>query len=215
MLAVVGNTDYCSAPAGSVLFDGVIPIINNSTTWAGQLLVFRTPSGTALSITFTFKRPTSVNGTRIPFTGVSSIDVVMFTCPSRHHARTIGITFKDNKKNIIENISFTAYTSCDHAITIRTSDKFFTSSNETTLVFFGEQGPSVHLIYLAEVTFYSSSDNHGTVGPIIPATSPRRYSTATTSTKNTSMLMYWNLENAVSIMRLVYCVLYLLKIRQK
>ena len=203
MLAIFNNGDYCGAPASSVLFDGVIPIINNSTMWAGQLLTFS--SSTTLSITFTFMPPTSVNGTRIPFTGVSSIDVVLFTCPSRYHARTTGIVFKDKKK-IIENISFTGYTSCDHAITIRTSDNFSTSSNGITLVFFGEQGPSVHLIYLAEVTFYSIHDNHGTVGPIISATSPKRNSSATTSTKNTSMLMYWNLENAVSILRLIYFV---------
>ena len=183
------NGDFCRAPASSVLFDGVIPIINNSTTWARQLLTFSMHGGNTLSITFIFMAPTSVNGTRIPFTGVSGIEIVMFNnCPSRYHGRTIGIVVKDNKR-ILENISFTGYTSCDHMIRICTSVYFSTSSNEITLVFIGEQGPSVYLIYLAEVTFYSSHDNHGTVGPITSSTTPRNNYTATTSAKNTSMLM--------------------------
>ena len=106
------NGDLCMAPASSVLFDGVIPIINNSTTWARQLLTFNTTSN-SLSITFTFM-PSSL-------TGVSGIEVVMFNCPSRYHARTIDIVVKDNIKGIIENISFTDYTSCDHVIRICTS----------------------------------------------------------------------------------------------
>ena len=187
MLAVVRNGEVCQAPASSVLFDGVIPIIN-STTWAGQLLTFSTPSST-LSMTFIFMPPTSVNGTRIPFTGVSGIDIVMFNCSSRYHARTIDIVVMDNNERIFENISFTEYTSCDHLIRISTADDFYTSSNEIKLVFTAESGPSVYSIYLAEVTFYSIHDNNGTVGPIISSTSPRRNS-ATTSTKNTSMLMY-------------------------
>ena len=193
-IIAVRDGELCMAPASSVLFDGVIPTINNSTTWASttwarQLLTFSTGSNT-LSITFTFMAPTSVNGTRIHFTGVSGIDIVMFNCPSRYHARTIDILVEDNNERIFENISFTEYTSCDHLIRISTSDRFYTSSNEIKLVFTAESGPSVFLIYLAEVTFYSIRDNHGTVGPIISSTSPRRNSTATTSTKNTSMLMY-------------------------
>ena len=183
---IVGNVDFCMAPASSVLFDGVIPTINNSTTWARQLLTFSTPS-TTLSITFIFMPPTSVNGTRIPFTGVSGIEIVMFNCPSRYHGRTIGIVVKD--KGIIESFSFTEYTSCDHMIRICTSVDFYTSSNEITLVFIGEQGPSIYLLYLAEVTFYSIHDNHCTVDPITSSTTPRRNSTATTTTKSTSMLM--------------------------
>ena len=184
------NGEFCMAPASSVLFDGVVPTINNCITSAGQLLTFSTHSGSTLSITFTFMSPTSVNGTIIPFTGVSSIDVVLFTCPSRYHARTIGIVVKDNIQGLLENISFTGYTSCDHVIRICTSDNFYTSSNEITLVFIGEQGPSVYLIYLAEVTFYSIHDNHCTVDPITSSTTPRRNYSATTTTKSTSMLMY-------------------------
>ena len=42
--------DLCMAPTSSVLFDGVIPIINNSTMWAGQLLtLFSMPSHFAIS----------------------------------------------------------------------------------------------------------------------------------------------------------------------
>ena len=178
--------DFCMAPTSSVLFDGVIPIIN-STMWARQLLTFSTPK--TLSITFAFMSPTSVNGTRIPFNGVSGIDIEMFNCPSRYHARTVGIVVKDNER-IFQNFSFTEYTSCDHLIRISTSDNFYIPSNEITLLFIGKQGPPVHLIYLAEVTFYSIRDNHSTVGPIISSTSPGRNSTATTSTKITSMLMY-------------------------
>ena len=186
---MVMNGDFCRAPASSVLFDDVIPIINNSTTWARQLLTFSMPSGTTLSITFTFMPPTSVNGTTIPFTGVSGIEIVMFNCPSRYHGRTIGIVVQDNNGKI-ENIYFTGYTSCDHMIRICTSHDFYTSSNEITLVFIGEQGLSVYLIYLAELSFYSIDDNHCTVDPITSSITPRRNSNATTSTKSTSMLMF-------------------------
>ena len=187
----VRDGELCMAPANSVLFDGVIPIINNCTTWARQLLTFSMPSGNTLSITFTFIPQSSVNGTRIPFTGVSGIEIVMFNCPSRYHATAIGIVVKDNTNgDILEDISFTGYTSCDHMIRICTSDDFYTNSNEITLVFIGEQGPSVYLIYLAEITFYSIHDNHCTVDPITSSTTPRRNSTATTTTESTSMLMY-------------------------
>ena len=196
---IVGNDEFCMAPASSVLFDGVIPTISNSTTWAGQLLTFSLPSGNTLSITFTFMPPTSVNGTRIPFTGVSRVEIVMFNCPSRYHGRTIGIVVKDNNERIFESISFTDYTSCDHLIRIYTSDNFHISSNEIKLVFTGEKGPSVYLIYLAEFTFYSIHDKYTTVGPTTSSATPRRNYTATTSTKNTSMLNIWNLENAVSL----------------
>ena len=188
-IIIVGNDEFCMAPASSVLFDGVIPIINNSTTWAGQLLTFNITSN-SLSITFAFKPPTSVNGTRIPFTGVSGIDIVMFNCPSIYHGRTIGIVVKDNTRKLHKNISFTEYTSCDQVIRICTAENFYTSSNEITLVFIGEQGPLVYLLYLAEVTFYSTSDNHCSVGPITSATTPRRNYTATITTNNLSMLMY-------------------------
>ena len=185
---IVGNDEFCMAPASSVLFDGVTPIINNSTIWARQLLTFNTADET-LSFTFIFMAPTSVHGTRIPFTGVSGIEIVMFNCPSTYHGRIIGIVVKDNTRKL-NNISFTEYTSCDQVIRICTAENFYTSSNEITLVFIGEQGPSVYLLYLAEVTFYSTSDNHCSVGPITSSTTPRRNYTATTTTNNISMLMY-------------------------
>ena len=185
---IVRNDEFCMAPASSVLFDGVIPIINNSTTWwPRQLLTFNITSN-SLSITFIFMAPTSVNGTRIPFTGVSGIEIVMFNCPSRYHGRTIGVLVKDNE-GILENISFTGYTSCDHVIRICTSYGFSTSSNKIIIEFIREKGRSVYLLYLAEVTFYGSSDYHRTVSPITSSTTPRRNYTATTTTKSTSMLM--------------------------
>ena len=177
----VSNEEFCMAPASSVLFDGVIPMITCSTTWARQLLTFSTVRNT-LTITFTFMSTTSVNGTRIPFTGVSGIEVVMFNCPSKYHARTTSIVFKDNNGVILQHTSFVNYTSCDHVIRICTSNRFYTSSNEITLEFIREPGPQVYLMYLAEVTFYSSSDNYCTVGPITTSATPR--STGTTTTTN-------------------------------
>ena len=100
-VVIAANNELCRAPASSVLFDGVIPMITCSTTWARQLLTVRTGSN-ALPITFTFMSPTSVNGTRIPFTGVSGIEVVMFNCPSKYHARTTSIVVKDNNGGILE-----------------------------------------------------------------------------------------------------------------
>ena len=165
MIVTFRNGDNCMAPASSVLFDGIIPFNN----WARQLLAFYT-SGNTLSITFIFMSPTSVNGTRIPYIGVTGIEVVMFNCPSRYHATTASIVVKDNTGGIIEDISIADYVSCDHLIRIGTSNNFYTSSSEITLEFTGELGPSVYLIYLAEVTFYSNHDNHYIVGPI---TTPR------------------------------------------
>ena len=184
----VGGQYSCMAPASSVLFDGVIPIINNSKTWARQLLTISTPSGTPLSITFIFMPRTSVNGTRIPFTGVSGIEVVMFNCPSRYHAITIVV--KGNNEGILEHFSIANYTSCDHLIRICTANTFHTSSNEIIIEFNGMQGVPVYLLYLAEVTFYSSKDNHCTVGPNTSSTTPKRNSTSKITTTNTSMLMY-------------------------
>ena len=177
-IAIVADGELCRAPASSVLFDGVIPIINNSTTWARQLLTFNTNSNTALFI-FAFMPPT----------GVSGIEIVMLNCPSRYHTRTTGIVVKDNEL-VLEEFNITRYTSCDHVIRICTSDGFSTSSNNIKIEFIKEKGPSVYFLYLAEITFYSTSDYHCPVGPTTSSTSPRRNSTATTFTKNTSMLTY-------------------------
>ena len=193
-ITIVRDDEVCRAPASSVLFDGVIPIINNSTTWAGQLLTFSTPSRTALSITFTFMPPT----------GVSDIEIVMFNCPSRYHTRTTGIVVKGNEI-VLEEFNITGYTSCDHVIRICTSDGFSTSSNNIKIDFIGEQGPSVYVLYLAEITFYSTSDYHCPVGPTTSSTSPRRNSTATTFTKNTSMLTYMEFRERCFNF---YCTLY-------
>ena len=187
-ILIVRNGEFCRVPASSVLFDGVIPIINNSTTWAGQLLTFNTTSD-SLSITFIFMPPTSVNGTRIPFTGVSGIEVVMFNCPTIYHARTTSIVFKDNREGgILEHISTDNYT--DHVIRICTSDNFYTSSNEIIIEFVRQPGVPVYLLYLAEVTFYSSHNNHCTVGSITTSTILRSTSTTTSTTNNISKLMY-------------------------
>ena len=174
----VRNGDFCMAPTSSVLFDGVIPTINNSTMWAGQLLTFNITSN-SLSITFTFMPPT----------GVSGIEIVIFNCPSRYHTITTGIVVKGNEI-VLEEFNITGYTSCDHVIRICTSDGFSTSSNNIKIEFISEKGPSVYFLYLAEITFYSTSDYHCPVGPTTSSTSPRRISTATTFTKNTSMLTY-------------------------
>ena len=172
--------DFCMAPTSSVLFDGVIPIINNSTMWAGQLLtLFSMPSHFAISITFKFMPPT----------GVSGIEIVMFNCPSRYHTITTGIVVKGNEI-VLQEFNITGYTSCDHVIRICTSDGFSTSSNNIKIEFIREKGSLVYYLYLAEITFYSTSDYQCPVGPTTSSTSPRRNSTATTFTKNTSMLTY-------------------------
>ena len=189
----VGNGDFCRDPASSVLFDGVIPIINNSTMWAGQLLTFSMLSNTALSITFTFMPPT----------GVSGIEIVMFNCPSRYHTRTTGIVVKGNEI-VLEEFNITGYTSCDHVIRICTSDGFSTSSNNIKIEFIREKGP-LYFLYLAEITFYSTSDYHCPVGPTTSSTSPRRNSTATTFTKNTRMLTYMEFRERCFNF---YCTLY-------
>ena len=191
---IVRNGDFCMAPASSVLFDGVIPIINNSTTWARQLLTFNTTSNIALSITFTFMPPT----------GVSGIEIVMFNCPSRYHTRTTGIVVKGNEI-VLEEFNNTGYTSCDHVIRICTSDGLSTSSNNIKIEFIREKGPSVYFLYLAEITFYSTSYYHCPVDPTTSSTSPRRNSTATTFTKNTSMLTYMEFRERCFNF---YCTLY-------
>ena len=82
---------------------------------------------------------------------------------------------------------------------------FYTSSNEIVIEFNREPIFIVYLLYLAEVTFYSSSDNLCTVVPNITSTIPSSTSTTTNTTTNMSKLMHI-LEYTVSIM-IVFCIM--------
>ena len=207
MIPVPGGYS-CMAPANSVLFDGMISIINNSSTWARKLLTFKTERN-SISITFIFSPHTSVNGTRIPFTGVSGIEIVMFNCPSRY-TRTIRIVVKSNDQTKLQEFFITEYTSCDHVIRICTTDGFSTSSKTIIIEFIRKKGPSVYFLYLAEIIFYSIHDNHCPVDPITSSTTPRRNSTATTTTNKISKLMYVEFRERrfdYEISFIVFCIM--------
>ena len=186
----------CRTPYGSVLFDGVIPSlheINSSMCWASQLL---TLFGGTL-ITFDFTRPTNINNTVIPFTGISVIDIVMFNCPSRH-VGAIGIAVLDVTNWIPTYVSIANNTSCNHLI--RTCiDSFNTFSSVIVLGFIS---PRSH-IYLAEVKFYSNGGHHNcsSVGVMNTATS------STTSTCSSTTMDTTNMTGTEKTFNLDPCIL--------
>lgn len=71
------ESQECYTPQSSVLFDGVIPSltgININMCWASQLLVIE--QTTTITVEFHPDRPNN------EFSGIASVEVVMFNCPS-------------------------------------------------------------------------------------------------------------------------------------
>ena len=180
----------CNTPRSSLLFDGVIPSltgINNSMCWASQLLTLRD----AITITFNFTQPTDVNGTEISYPGVSTIEIVMFNCPSRQVGASV-ILILDGTANRITILrqTITQHTSCDSLVRICVH---FTT--DVHLIDLGFLDP-LDYIYLAEVTFYINTNPRCTADPVITSTSSATptCSSTTTHTANTEGIIYVTLK---------------------
>ena len=146
----------CSAPRSSVLFDGIPTLTGlEGDLWASQLLTLNTSTSSA-SITFDFTNPTDRNGPT-NYAGVSVIEVVMFNCPARGiGAGSIGVNVADNS---FDDIAVSE--SCDYLVRA-CSNEVSTLAREVTLNFMNQ----LQRVYLAEVTFYTTSRPCSPIGPI-------------------------------------------------
>ena len=151
----------CNAPLTSVLFDGIPSLTGlDGDMWARQLLTFNTSVSSA-SITFNFTNATDNNGITF-YTGIETIEVVMFNCPMRGiGAKNIAI-LTDGRP--IDNIKLGQNsTSCDYLVRACSDATLSTTSQIITLNF----EVVVQRLYVAEITFYSNMNRQcSPVGPI-------------------------------------------------
>ena len=178
----------CNTPRSSILFDGVIPSltgINNSMCWASQLLTLQD----ATTITFNFTQPTDVNGTEISYPGISTIEIVMFNCPSRQVGAPVILILNGtaNKITILRQITIRQHTSCDSLV--RICVHFTTGVRAIGLGFVDP----LDYIYLAEVTFDINSNPRCRVGPVITSTSSAT-PTCSSTTTHTEGIIYVTLK---------------------
>ena len=146
----------CNAPLSSVLFDGIPTLTGlEGDMWASQLLTLNTSTSSA-SITFNFTNPTDRNGPT-SYTGVSVIEVVMFNCPARGiGARSIEVNVRDIS---FDNIAVSE--SCEYLVRA-CSNEVSTLARQVNLNFMNQ----LQHVYLAEVTFYSTSRQCSPIGAI-------------------------------------------------
>ena len=151
----------CNAPLTSVLFDGIPTLTGlDGDMWARQLLTFNTSVSSA-SITFNFTTATDNNGITT-YTGVETIEVVMFNCPTRGiGASNIAILADGRLTDTIplNDIS----TSCDYLVRVCVDTTLSTTSQIITLQF----NQLLQRLYVAEITFYPNRNRQcSPVGPI-------------------------------------------------
>ena len=159
----------CNAPRSSVLFDGIPTLTGlEGDMWASQLLTLNTSTSSA-NITFDFTNPTDRNGPVKVYAGVGVIEVVMFNCPARGiGARSMSVNVVDIS---IDNIAVSQ--SCEYLVRACSND-VSTLARQVTLNFINQ----LQHVYLAEVTFYTTSRPCSPIGPIntsvitTPATTP-------------------------------------------
>ena len=140
----------CYAPLTSVLFDGIPTLTGlEGDMWASQLLTFNTSVSSA-SITFNFTVTRDNNGITT-YTGLETIEVVMFNCPMRGIATTnIAILAGGS---LIDTILLNENsTSCDYLVRVCLDATLATTSPIITLNF----NSLFQRLYVAEITFYSS-----------------------------------------------------------
>ena len=150
----------CNAPLTSVLFDGIptLPGLDGDM-WARQLLTFDTSVSSA-SITFNFTTATDNNGITT-YTGVETIEVVMFNCPMRGIGTNNIAVIADG--SVIDNIELTDNaTSCNYLVRVCVDTTLSTTFQVITLQF-----TQLQHLNIAEISFYSRMDRHcSPVGPI-------------------------------------------------
>ena len=149
----------CNAPRSSVLFDGIPTLTGlEGDMWASELLTLNTSTSSA-SITFDFTNPTDRNGPT-NYAGVSVIEVVMFNCFARGTG-TYHVQVTANGR-IVDFIAVSE--SCDYLVRLCSVSFVYPSYKFITLSF---QNIYSTYLYIAEITFYSSSSRQcSPVGPL-------------------------------------------------
>ena len=151
----------CNAPLTSVLFDGIPTLTGlDGDMWARQLLTFDTSVSSA-SITFNFTVTRHNNGITT-YTGVETIEVVLFSCPTRGiGASNIAILAVGS---VIDTIPLNDNsTSCDYLVRVCVDATLSTTSQIITLNFVSV----LQRLYVAEILFYSNMNRQcSPVGPI-------------------------------------------------
>ena len=151
----------CNAPLTSVLFDGIPTLTGlDGDMWARQLLTFNTSASSA-SITFNFTVTRHNNDVTI-YTGLETIEVVMFNCPTRGIGTSNILILAGG--SVIDNIELDqSSTSCDYLVRVCVDTTLFTTSQIITLQF----NQLLHQLYVAEITFYTNMNRQcSPVGPI-------------------------------------------------
>ena len=141
----------CNAPLTSVLFDGIPTLTGlDGDMWARKLLTFNTSASDTI-ITFNFTTASDMNG-KTDYTGVETIEVVMFNCPIRGIGPNI-IVLADG--NVVDTIEFRqTSTSCDYLVRA-CGDKTLSTTSQIISLYFSHVNFQQRL-YVAEVTFYSN-----------------------------------------------------------
>ena len=146
-----GERLICSNPISSVLFDGDIPTLTglDGDMWASQLLTLQKTTITRPTVTFDF---TDTQG----YVGLSGrLEVVMFNCPNMGiSASTIRVRTFSSPSDISEELMAVNIdiTSCDSLVRVCTP--ITTVQPSISLRF-----PTSDIVYLAEVTFYTTSSS--------------------------------------------------------
>ena len=170
----------CNAPLTSVLLDGIPTLTRlEGDMWARQLLTFITSVSSA-SITFNFTVTKDINGITT-YTGVETIEVVMFNCPMRGIGTSNIVILGDGIR--IGNIQLNQNsTSCNYLVRACV-EMLYTTTQHITLTFISE----FQRIYIAEVTFYANKNRQ--CSPVGPITTP--VATTTTSGNYQLFYLYW------------------------
>ena len=151
----------CNAPLTSVLFDGIPTLTGlDGDMWARQLLTFNM-SVSSTSITFNFTTAIDNNGITT-YTGVETIEVVMFNCPTRGRGASDIAILADG--SLIDTIPlYDISTSCDYLVRVCADATLSTTSQIITLNF----NNRYQRLYVAEISFYSNFNRQcSPVGPI-------------------------------------------------
>ena len=168
----------CNAPLTSVLFDGIptLPGLDGDM-WARQLLTFDTSASDA-TIRFNFTTATDNNGITT-YTGVETIEVVMFNCPMRGIGASNIAILADG--SLIDTIPLNDIsTSCDYLVRVCVDGTLATTSQIITLNFNNNMYPR---LYVAEISFYSNVNRQcSPVGPITTSVITTTTSIITTTT---------------------------------
>ena len=150
--------------------------------WARQLLTFDT-SVSSTSITFNFTTARNINGITT-YTGVETIEVVMFNCPMRGIGASNIAILADG--GLIDRILLNDNsTSCDYLVRACIDATLSTTSKIITLNF----NSLLQRLYLAEISFYSNMNRQ--CSPVGPMTTSVITTTTSVTTTTTSGNFNW------------------------